>query len=1032
MSNSPRLQIRSFAAYLQQHRRGTAFWLCGLLLCVLWTLGAAVWPGLRILSQGSPAAATSTLTTLAVISAAAIVLALTAALIGLQLLSRYGSRASRMVMEGSVGPLILAAGVLGVGIPLAASVEPWRWLTVLGFACFSWSLLTLAIAGFLSLWRLNSRWLTLKTVRRAFPLPASLTPTLFYRLGDMQATLLDIAAGIDKTEQARWITFRALALVGLARHRIDAANAALPELFETLTARTRSSTSTQMTGEEAASLLGMLALASDDSGLALEVIKSLNDLVQDAVQQHRAVIRPALLDEVSALMIEELCLLLEPMAVGWLTEEPASQLCRRNARFGGPPIRPATEEPTEAPTVNGRDWLAISLWLDDATPPTRQGSSVLSWLVPPCQDDDAGEPEAEVVEAVSVAITVATGNSEIPAKPRSGQTEYPDDETRQITEPIEAEAVAEEVQGRPTSAVRATARRQRKRQADAYDVMEDGVGLLVSACAAPTPEDASWPGGWRGVDALKGDIQRLTSIGLSLYRSGRYTPTDRIERAIEALGVRLARGRQPELRADELSDVTGWRLGELGLERTTAQAVAEALRQLAVEAWHAGFGRRALLTIRRLMSIFELAVKDGDAKLVEDLAGDLQRALIRTAKSTDRSLAERERSCQLILSLAPDFAALAQAMQLQTHDELWRQAFEALDVAGWSAAGSEIEAAAESYLYFLSGIDTEGSIYVGGPTDVVAWDRRPKCQPRELLPKVREQLFHELEFEATASSPYLALLALFALWRDAQVCGDGVLLTVFHDALFEYVLKHGRCEFKPPELWAPRDETEERPPRLEGPYIHCRVFDVALEAQRWAGRKLTGGEEGPAVLPAVTTPDADLRWLVAAHGVERLVNQRRYWGIESDQECLVFVEEADGSRRLLRDCESRARGQFTWGYFGTGPHNLSAALATDILGPLAYCPSCFGAIAVGGGMVTCPACDGKGLRSRDLDVLERACFSVISGLPKRLDPRLTDSDGAPPGAQWRLTRTELLQRAIELADERQAERESDNADDDSA
>jgi hypothetical protein len=85
-----------------------------------------------------------------------------------------------------------------------------------------------------------------------------------------------------------------------------------------------------------------------------------------------------------------------------------------------------------------------------------------------------------------------------------------------------------------------------------------------------------------------------------------------------------------------------------------------------------------------------------------------------------------------------------------------------------------------------------------------------------------------------------------------------------------------------------------------------------------------------------------------------MINERQYWDIEYGEEYLVLVEEADRSRRLLRDCEGRARAQFTWGYGGTGPHNLSAALVADIPGTLAYCPSCFGAIPASGGLVKCP------------------------------------------------------------------------------
>jgi hypothetical protein len=62
------------------------------------------------------------------------------------------------------------------------------------------------------------------------------------------------------------------------------------------------------------------------------------------------------------------------------------------------------------------------------------------------------------------------------------------------------------------------------------------------------------------------------------------------------------------------------------------------------------------------VSIFGLALKEGNAKLVEDLSEDLHMSLIRTAKWTDDSLAERERSRQLILSLAPRQQPAAEAM----------------------------------------------------------------------------------------------------------------------------------------------------------------------------------------------------------------------------------------------------------------------------------------------------------------------------------------------------------------------------------
>jgi hypothetical protein len=154
----------SLVSDIEINRQFTPYLLGGLGFCVLWTVGSVIWPGV-VVSSGLLAA-------LATISAAAIVLALTAGLIGLQLMSRYGSRASRMMLDSQVGAWIIAAAVLGVGLPLWAAAEPSPWLEVAGFACFSWSIFTLSFAGFLTLSRLNPRELALRSVRQVFPLPA--------------------------------------------------------------------------------------------------------------------------------------------------------------------------------------------------------------------------------------------------------------------------------------------------------------------------------------------------------------------------------------------------------------------------------------------------------------------------------------------------------------------------------------------------------------------------------------------------------------------------------------------------------------------------------------------------------------------------------------------------------------------------------------------------------------------------------------------------------------------------------------------
>jgi hypothetical protein len=124
---------------------------------------------------------------------------------------------------------------------------------------------------------------------------------------------------------------------------------------------------------------------------------------------------------------------------------------------------------------------------------------------------------------------------------------------------------------------------------------------------------------------------------------------------------------------------------------------------------------------------------------------------------------------------------------------------------------------------------------------------RPKCQPRELLPEVREQLFHELQYEATASRPTLALMAIVALLRDAQLRSDPAALRAFRDALSEHVLKYGRRNFEPPELWFPHDEMVERPgEQIPGVRQIADEYGVSIGTARRATAVLA--EEGLVVV----------------------------------------------------------------------------------------------------------------------------------------------------------------------------------------
>ena len=92
----------------------------------------------------------------------------------------------------------------------------------------------------------------------------------------------------------------------------------------------------------------------------------------------------------------------------------------------------------------------------------------------------------------------------------------------------------------------------------------------------------------------------------------------------------------------------------------------------------------------------------------------------------------------------------------------------------------------------------------------------------------------------------------------------------------------------------------------------------------------------------------------------------------------------DYSRRVLRDQDVRT-GDLTWGYGGSGPHDLSTVLLADILAEQRWCRDCHGAIPLAAGMITCTSCSntGKlhGTRAAEGDLLTK----VIAELPEEFN-----------------------------------------------
>lgn len=980
-------------------------WTFSILACCAATLAIIHWLGPSRLTVSSAAdRADSVLTTMATLSGAAVVLALTATLVGFQMSSRFGSRASRMVTTWPVGLCMAGAALLGVGAPLLAATEPWPWMRTVGFACFSWTVLLLGVAASRTLAHLDSEWLAVQCIRK---LLRDLDGEA--RIARSQSTLLEIAAGAAEGDPGEHAARRGAVFAGLAGYRIGADAGGLAELSESLAARAAASSRRGDSPLLAVKILSLIGLVGGNADLALGSLRLQSDLAQESMLQHRAPVVRAVLDEAAEFTTDRLQAILEPTSIAWLAaQEPV--------REPGPSLlfeRPEDAEPV-ADRLPPTGHRAVLNWVGTTRPATRQDVDSLAALLPTAPK----QPPPAESEVAPVEVTMVEPSDVLGIGFDDDRTAFFEEHEQPVVITDLGEYLRDDTQGTGGETINSTEQRERSRaklagEWEAGDLLEAAVEAFMAAAAAPRPEDAGWPGGWRGSGEFTNDLQRLAAPSKSLYESGRFPPTDRPERAIEQLLGRAIRRQDPSANNDEPAEAIGWRTT---LQRTAVALGAEALRELATGAWQAGFARRALLTVRRLFALFVTAVEQGDARLIDDVADAARLSVVRTSQWADGTIAERVRSRQFVLALASDCAALGRAVgKSEGDDQIWEAVTGVLDTLAWSPRGSASEAAAEVYLYFLAGFST-------APDDpefeqsfnAVVSTTKPISKGAPLAPRVRRHLLRELRMSGTLEQPRLAVLAIVALWRDAIADGSPARAEELGRALHKRIIDLGRREYEPDALWNAELDARERPPRSsDEALVHWRVYDVASAACRWAEATMTGEEVTP-ILPPVETPDADLLSLVRDRGAKSLIDERDYWGVEYDEDKLVLVQEVDHSRRLLRDSECKARSKVNWGYSGTGPDDLAAILVADALGPLMYCPSCFGTVGVAGGLIECPIC-AHGVRS-DLWKLNRAAGWLTSQLSK-IPLGSCGPDDSPPGAQWHIRRTDLLDFVVDCASE---------------
>ncbi|MGW1341388.1 hypothetical protein ACWCOV_10075 [Kribbella sp. NPDC002412] len=508
---------------------------------------------------------------------------------------------------------------------------------------------------------------------------------------------------------------------------------------------------------------------------------------------------------------------------------------------------------------------------------------------------------------------------------------------------------------------------------------EDLVGLLAS----PRPDAGGWPGRWQGPGALADDIRRIGRLARVLYEQRQYTATDTVEQALEDVGVALIMDSGP--RAPRPPDRTGWRDAHSPDDADPSTTLGEVFAALVVAAFESGFDRRALLTARRLLAATTMAAASVDIPVSTSLGRSFQRAIRQlTRYQPDNGPAHRVREAMFMEGLIAEIDPLLAACSAD--GRLEDLAREITGVLVWATNSSPAPLATALWKARLR---TAGWLVEAPPRRHLLGSVVVAPLPARLLVQAHDELRSSCAHAHRYPSYAAALIS--CLWAHAVACmrsGDGPdAAEQLHDLLSRW-----RDEFK--EAIEDEGSPEERVPgrrRLGKPLT--RLIGAALHWTEDPHRTPVFPRRVPPFAARLHNALADPRF-----------RDRSYSGLR-DGETLVLVEEYDGSTRLLRDSESRARAEFEWGYGGGGPTTLAEVLTTDALGDLVLCPACLGGAAYTSNLVHCRECTETGLAPQLLE-LQLSIAEKVETLPRDREP------AQRPAAVWTWTRREILEHAL--------------------
>ncbi len=871
-----------------------------------WGVIVWVWPGLHLGNDaGSRGLQPAVLIAAASIQAAVVVFGLAVGAIVLQVMAKYSWAVVRSVLSWWLVPVLVTAVGAGVVFPLWVSFSPTQSTSTAAFGAFGWSVVAVGAAAWETAQRMNPPSLSARVRRRAL--------TVLSRergggkaLADIAEVLGQLAADADLAyeEGLRMVGSYAMVLADRARHdSVDEVAVAVRALGE----RAVSVESPALSS----SVVRALCVLGLDQARCPQIFeaarRALAVIAADARKGGQRELGRTALDALASITSSRIAMALPSVGFPAPLKTPQPPPSRSEDGFFPPPVFPSS-----LPSDTRRPSTMSAL-------PRAERRNLLDRLV----RDFGAEDGTITLDDLTVTLSAAL--------------------LRQA-----------DVDGS-----RLTAQGNQLRWWSDYELLDDTVDTLMALLPSPQPSSTGWPTGWQGHGAFDADVRRLAGLVDGLYEKGKHVPSDLVENALEEIGVRLRAELPPA--TDLPASRTGWRDLPTLFETGGISAVtAQCLGMLMSSAFTAGFDRRALSTGLRLLASVTASARQGQRESTAAYANALIRfTLDKCLHGLEASSqAGRQRAEAVLICLISECDPLLNATQQQKErvPEIYETAKELELALSWNTPHGRM---LDTVIAMLQVRLTAA----GWPVDLPSGQRRvhelddpitpspARPLPADVLQQA-ERLFADWIGHA---EPRLAAASLVTLWAHAACAansgspGEARRIANF---LLEHLREYDeRYADMPAPLSSPG---EEQRPGYQSFDPHLRRLISA--AARWCARA------DPNISPTIPhaagprTVRATLRWLAS----QPHTADWTYRGEENPaSRPLITVEMSDHSRRILRDQDLRA-DDLTWGYYGSGPHDLSTVLLADMLADQRWCRDCLGVIPLAANMIKCISCSNTG------------------------------------------------------------------------